>query len=400
MPANPRQQREQRERTSYRQRAESHKSGFDSTSLKLPDGVNLFSVDKAGVKRVDLLSYRVGTRNPYAKEGTLHPELTYFTHRGIGADSNTFVCPKKTAGKRCPVCEDRRRMLNDKDGDEDLIKDLAPKERQLWVVKDHEAPDRGFQVWDISFHLFGKKLDAAVKNSDEEDGYEFFADNQDGLTLKIGFGEKSFGSNTFYEAETIDFKPRKENYAKDVADELPCLDDLLIILPYEKLKAIYLQTEGDEPDESEAEERPTRRKKPQTEEEDDDDWTAKGMAADEDDDPPPKKPAGKKPRPAPADDDDDDAPPPKKANPGKKPNAKEDDWDEEFEDGPPKKPAGKAKPASADDDEDWDDEPPPKKPAAKARPAADDDEDDAPPPKKPAAGKKPAKPADDDDWDD
>lgn len=276
-----------RPRLSAKRWAETADSGFTPTVVKLPEGVNFFGPKKAGTFRLEIIPYEVpanskGGQNPNAQPGELHYERTYFSHRGIGADERSYVCLAKTAGRPCPICEHRKELMRDRDADEDLIKALAPKQRQLWNVYDHAEPDKGVQIWDVSFHLFGRQLKAAINNADEDDGWEYFADPQDGLTLRVGMEEKSFAGNSFLECATVGFKARREPLSDEILDAAQPLDDLLILLDYEKLKSIFLQEEGVE------------------------------HPADDDDEPAPKK-ERKQSKPS-----DDDEPPPKKGkNPPK-----------------------------------------------------------------------------------
>lgn len=246
-----RQQRDDRKKVSGRRRAEEHKTGFSSKCYNLPDGKKLFIVDKEEVKRIEIIPYIVpedSRHNPWGRPGELHDERTYFAHRDVGIDGDMYPCLKKTFKVPCPICDFRATLLKDPDADEDAIKDLAPKERQLWNVFDHSDEERGVQLWDVSFHLFGKQLNYRVKNSDEEDGYEFFADPEDGMTLKVGFEEKSFGKSTFYETSTIDFKVRREALPEELFEQAMILDELLIQYEYDDLKQIFLQTKDSDED--------------------------------------------------------------------------------------------------------------------------------------------------------
>jgi len=235
--------RRNKKKVSARKRAEDRSSGFKMTSMTLPDGVNLFKIDSEDMRKLEILPYTVpsGANNPNADDGDEHFERTFFTHRGIGANSDTYVCPAATANKRCPVCEHRAKLVQDPDHDEDLVKSLRPKERQLWNIYDHGDADRGVQVWDVSYHLFGKRVDAEVKNSDEDDGYEYFADADDGVTLRVAFEENVWQGNKFYEANSIQFKKRPELLSDELLGKANILDSLLTIEPYEKLRAIYYQ---------------------------------------------------------------------------------------------------------------------------------------------------------------
>ena len=231
-----------------KKRAETHKTGFDNTAFEIPDDVKLFALKSDKAVRLDIIPYEVGEGNPWADKGQLYYERTYWVHRGIGVDQTSYVCPAKTCGDPCPICEHRAKLVKDPDADEDLIKDLALKERQLFNVINTKEKNKGVQIWEISFHLFGKRLDKEIQNSDEDDGYEKFAELEGGFTLKCGVDEKSFGGRSFYEVSSINFKPREDDYDEDILEQTTCLDDILIIKDYDELKEIFLQTTDDDDD--------------------------------------------------------------------------------------------------------------------------------------------------------
>jgi hypothetical protein len=421
---------------SMRRRAQDHKSGFTSTSVKLPEGMSFFSPKKEGTYRLRVVPYpikEVGA-NPFAKdddgnplpEGALYPERTYFSHRGIGADNNTYVCSKRTFGKPCYICEHRAKLMKKPDADEDLISDLAPKERQLFLVNEPGNKDKAdqLQLWDISFHLFGKHLDKKIRHADSDDNYHLFADPEHGSLLKLGAEEKSFGKTNYLEFSEIEFK-QAEALDEDLlakAKEI-CLDECLVEMDYDELKKIYLQEEDpakgkkdkgkkgkpkpkDEDDEDEDED---EEEEEDDDEDDDEDETAKDKGIKKGASVEHKKlgecevkkissdgtklvledEAGEEHKNIPvsavelADEDDDED---------------EDDDDEDEDDDKPKKGKGKKekKPSLDEEDDDDDDE-------DGEDDDDDDDEDDEDEPKKgkgkPAKGKK-GKPKDEDDDED
>lgn len=361
-------------------RAAMHKSETGGTSVKVPEGYEFFSNKEGAPIKIDILPYVVGDGNPWAEKGDLYYERTYYVHKNVGPNSKTYVCPAKTAGKRCPICEWLTKASRDPAADEQLIKDLLPKERQLFWVVDRKDPERAPKLWDQSFHLFGRLLDARLSSAEEEDNWQDFANLKGGFSLKVTFEEKKIGRGTpFYIAQTIDFKNRADDYDESLADELPCLDDLLIVPEYDKLKKIFLQEEDasdiDEEDESEeAPAKPKRKAAPVEDDSDDDE---------EEEAPPPKR--KRRPKPVEEDEEEEAPAPPKKV----KVSHKEDADDDEEE--APAKSKRRPKPAPVeDDDEDLLDEeeeaPPPKK--KKAAPVEEEDEEEAPAkPAKKAGGK-------------
>ena len=240
-------------------------------------------------------------------------------------------------------------LRRDPDADKDLVKSMWPKQRQLWLVYDLDDTERKVQLMDYSYHQFGKQLKAELDNADEEDGFDYFADLEDGMTLRINFEEnKPYG----FEASSINFKKRKLQYREDLVDELPCLDDLIKVETYDALKAVFFQTEDEDEEDVQDDE----------DEKDDDlhKWAGKAGRKDaeeevgddvedeEEDEKPKAKPKIK----------------PKVAKPARKepePEEDEDEWDEDWEEDEKPKPKTKSKavkatrkePEPEEDDDDW-----------------------------------------------
>ncbi len=234
-----------RERVSARRRVEEHKAGGNiSKYLNHPDGFGFFA-PKAGKYRLDFLPYRVGKGNPYADDGGEHYERTFYIHKDIGPNNEWHLCAAKTLGKPCPICEFRAKRARDPNADDDQLKPLLPKQRQLFFVIDLENPDEKL-LWNYSFHSFGDKLDAKIRDADEEDGYDYFADPEEGKTVRVVFTQAQKGK--WLDCTDIEFKERKTQYDPSIIDELPCLDDLLVATPYEVLEAEFLQIETEEED--------------------------------------------------------------------------------------------------------------------------------------------------------
>ena len=316
-----RRKKERSTASAAKRRAEEHGVGFEITSLNVPEGVKFFKIKSDKPIRLDILPYPVGKGNPWADEGEFHYERTYFVHRGIGAEQSSYVCPRKTTNERCPICEFRAKLAKDPDADENLIKSLAPKERQLFNVIDTRDREKGVQIWDIAWWLFGKALDARIRNADEDDDYDHFADLEGGSTLKLGVEEKYFDKRAFYAIDSIDFK-RREDYDKDILEEVHNLDEMVKIIPYDELKKILLEAEDDDKDEDKKEKKTSKsnkKKKQQDKDKDDEDFD------DEDED---------------FDDEDEDEEEKEKKTSKSNKKKKQQDEDEDFD----------------DEDEDFDDE--------------------------------------------
>lgn len=324
-----------RTRVSARQRADNHRVGRERSTIMIPNDLQLLQIKQASSTRWDIIPYTATEANPlaykYGMVDELYFERTFYTHRNIGPDDMSYSCPFQNTKhlppkqrKRCPICEYRSKVSKDPDADPDLLKSLLTQERQLWLIYDRDEDSPRLQLFDVSYYGFGKQLDAAVRASDEEDGYEFFADPEDGFTLKVSFEEKpTGGSGKWYPAERIDFKNRSSEIPEELLDHGFVLDDMITLLDYKDLEALFFQSEGakdEEKEEEEEEEAPPkrRRRKPaKVEEEEDDDEDEDEVdeeEPDEDDDdeeeeeeePPPKKRRRRKPAPVEEEEDEDE----------------------------------------------------------------------------------------------
>lgn len=239
-------ERRERRRVSAERRIKEHHVGFGSTSIKLPDGKSFFQPKKEGTYRLEIIPYVVpeGAGNPFADDGDYYFERTFFTHRGIGPNKGTYICLFNTVRQPCPICEYLAKLAKEDKKDEDLIKSLGAKERQLWNVFDHDNPEDGVKVWDISFYLFGERLQIEVKNGDEDENLNHFADPDRGKTLKVVLEEKFFMKKPYYNTATISFKERRKPLADEILDEAVVLDDTLIITEYDQLNQVFLQIDS------------------------------------------------------------------------------------------------------------------------------------------------------------
>jgi len=257
--ARQRAKREERRRAGSTRRDTQHRVGGDWTTLDLPEGIQVWQPEK-GNKRIDVVPYEVGgkmesMKTSYARKGEWYWEVTFFIHASIGPNNNSYVCAAKTFDKPCPIC-DYRGKLGSTDVDRKMFAVLKPKERQVFLVFDHDDEEKGVQLWEVSHHNFGKLLDKRRANADEDDDHiRDFDDDRAGSTLKVEFDEESFAtpdglSKPFLKAFAIDFKARPNGLDEKLLEHGIHLDEIVKVVPYDKLKAIFLQTEdADEDDE-------------------------------------------------------------------------------------------------------------------------------------------------------
>jgi hypothetical protein len=248
--------------------------------LRLPKGVNIFKEEPRTRVELDVIPYVVtGDNHPdkdeeygIAVKGELWYKRPYWLHRGVGPDNQSVVCPS-SVGKPCPICEYRAQLL--KDGarwDDDTVKALKPSMRNLYVVipKNNKNYSEEPHIWDISQFLFQDKLNEEIQENEE---YETFPDLEEGYTVRIRFAEGTFGSNKFAEVSRIDFIERKKPYDESILEKIPSLDDMLEVLPYPTIEAMFfgnMSPDEDEEEEYDDEEKKKKRKVDEDEDIDDD----------------------------------------------------------------------------------------------------------------------------------
>lgn len=319
------------------------------------------------VYRLDIIPYILSKPFQDIPAGEMWYTFDYYSHT-VAMENGTFVsavCPLKTAGLKCPVCEEaRRREKNPKYDYKEDIKPLLPKHRQLFNVINSRDPNSQIQIWDTSYFAFGQNLESRLStlDSDEEDYLLFFLPSN-GYNLRLQFSLSSLGGGKdFLSVSNIEFKERAEQYDDDIIKEAYQLDKIVRILPYGQLKNMFFPddvfSDDEDDDEEEYEEKRT------------------------------VKSSKRKPAPVVDDDEDEDEEDekPQKAKKAKVVEPEDDDDDEEEEKEEVKKPARRGRPPKAakpvvedeDNDEDEEEEKPEKSSKVPRCPAKseDDDEDD------------------------
>lgn len=236
--------REERQKkvSTARRRAEEHSTGYQTTRFNIPEGLRFFEM-RPGTIKIDVLPYLVKTGketkggNPFAEKGELHWERTFYQYKKIGPDEKSYIAPGKTFGEPDFIQEYVNKQSKKKDADVEFLDSLKAKERQLFLVYEPDDPDKGVQLLDFSYHMFGKLLDSRIQNSTEEEGWDlFYFPDMDGFTLRLTVVESSYG----LDVQAIDFIPRKKDLPDKIANHGFDLDAILVKMDYEKLRDIFL----------------------------------------------------------------------------------------------------------------------------------------------------------------
>ena len=327
---------------------EKQSSGFTASFLKLPQGVSLYPL-KPGKASLDVIPFVAGKNNPMADAGKLWWERTFHVHRNVGPNQSTFVCPARTLNKPCPVCEDKARIMKGDPDEEEvkLAKDLSPKEWQMVKVVDRNDTEKGVQIIATSFHRFGDEVQNAVNMGEDDESLETFWHPEGGKSLRVLWAEDSMGKTKFTRAKKVDFKDRGEEIEEELIDAI-CLDDLLIIPDYEKLKSLY--ESGEESDAPAAKKSSKKSKsKDEDEEEEEEEESEDESDEDEEEEAPKKGKASKKSK---SDEDEDED----EEEESEDEDEESEDEEEEEAEAPSKKTGKKSKSKDEEEEEDEEEE--------------------------------------------
>lgn len=315
------------------------KAGYDNVKFFKP---------KEKLNKIVIVPYEITSKlHPLVKSGRAEiGDLDYimdvFVHRYMGPDNADILCPKKTYGKPCPLCDMGNALYND--GDKDAAKEFYASRRATYNVLAVEKGELSeeLQVFDVSHFLFEKELIEEANDCSDGDDIIPFADLEDGSIIKFRMSIDKNGQYETPKYKSFDFLDREEELNEALVDEAVSFDKALVLLTPDEIMALYNGADDDDEEEDEKPKKSSKKKKIVEDDDEDDD--------EEEEEEKPKKP--------------------KRKPVSKKKVIEEDDEDEEDEDEeeePPKKP--KRKPVSkkkkvVEDDDDEEDE--------------DDDEDEKP----------------------
>lgn len=213
----------QRNADDTRQRAES--GGGDTFDKFVDERVKFFKPhDKANAIRI----------LPPTWDGAKHYGLDVWVHYGVGPDRQTYLCPNKMKGERCPLCEEHAKAQ--RAGDEDYAKELRPTRRVLVYLIDRDNEKEGVMAWAMP-----QSLDTAILqiSIDRRTGDVLSIDHPD-EGYDITFSKEGSKDRTKYTGAAIDRRdsPLGDDAWLDYAVDNP-LPDMLRFFSYEHIQNVF-----------------------------------------------------------------------------------------------------------------------------------------------------------------
>lgn len=220
-------------------------SGMYSDIFKEVEGLQKWKCGE-GQHIVDIIPYIAGDKDPQTKEGGTAHVLHIWVHQRIGVNQATFVCPAVNYKLPCPICDHREKLRSEDNYDDELVKSLYPKHRNIFniVCYDGKEEAKGIQIWDVSDFFMGEKLRSISKMPDrggKGGGYIYYADPDEGKSIK--FERKGSGQQN---TQFLGHQFVERDYVIDdsILDTAFQLDQIINVPTYEELEATFFGSEG------------------------------------------------------------------------------------------------------------------------------------------------------------
>ena len=225
-------------------RRNAQQTGSKQDFFRLPKEVREWTPDGKGEVSINVLPYL--TKTPFhpdnVEPGMIWYKRPFQIHRSIGPNDVSVVCPG-SVGKPCPICQERAKLAKNWDENKEAITALNFQQWVVYPIADPDNEDR-CAIFAYSYGKFAKPLQKELDEGADEN--LMFWDVKDGKTLKVRFSEETFalpggGSAKFLAATRIDFVDRPDMDEDEILAKTPCLDEILKVMDYNRLKALFLQ---------------------------------------------------------------------------------------------------------------------------------------------------------------
>jgi len=141
---------------------------------KIPQGVGFWKCTEGG-HVIDFIPFRAGPDMPKLfegdakrafKEGAFSWVVDLWVHKNVGVLDHPYVCPTRTNGLPCPICE---HLQQNKDTySEDEFNAIKAKRRTIYLVWCRDNSDeegKGIQLWDVAHWFMEDKLKVIAERS-------------------------------------------------------------------------------------------------------------------------------------------------------------------------------------------------------------------------------------------
>jgi hypothetical protein len=129
---------------------------------------------------------------------------------------------------------------------------LKPSWRCFYNIYDYDEPDKGIQLWEISYYMFEatttmdpQRANLLDAQSLDNGGVVLFSDLEQGSTIIAYFKKKQMGNNEYAEINQISFEPREQPYSlEEVERDCYPLDAMLNVPTVEEFRNAFFGIEA------------------------------------------------------------------------------------------------------------------------------------------------------------
>lgn len=196
---------------------------------------------------INILPWKITTKNhPEVVAGNMQQGdydyvLDVWVHRNVGPNQAECLCPKKTMGRPCPICDEGNRLWEA--GEKDAARPYFASRKCVYIVQElderlHASEDP--KIFEVSHATFSRDLQDEATNCLRGKGVVNFANvDEDGRVVSFRVGEGKMGNGkTFKKATGFSFQERVEEIPDDILERLPSLDSMMVVKTPEELKAL------------------------------------------------------------------------------------------------------------------------------------------------------------------
>jgi hypothetical protein len=227
----------------------------------LEEPAPIYKVEK-GKQKISILPYVVSSENhPDLEIDDMDYKLQVWVHQGVGVNNDAVLCLNKTYGKACPICEERKRLMDSgKEWDDQEVSDCSASKRVWYNVEIPGSEEKGIHIMNkMSWKYFEKRMCATAEEDYEE--IVIFASLKDGAIVNFKAVEESFGKIKYFNFENFSLDARPA-MSEDRLDEVYPLDAMLIVPTYDDVYNLFHGGEADAPVPDDEEEEDAEERKP------------------------------------------------------------------------------------------------------------------------------------------
>ena len=215
---------------------------------------------------LDIIPYIAGKghTDPDIKPGDITYYLPLFVHERIGALNAHYVCPARLVGKKCPICEEQKRLLDSGlEWGSEPVQKLEPRKKTIYNIVCYDSDkdeDKGVQVWVAAWFNFERLITELAKCTPRGCGYTNFCDTtKRGKSIAFKREGKKKDDTKYIGHKLVD---RDYDIPDDILDSTYCLEEVIHVATYQEIHEVFWASKDTKPTVQEPQEKERERGTP------------------------------------------------------------------------------------------------------------------------------------------